>query len=191
MAIAQGLVDRFCPGVDKHADYLVGKDDGAAQEDHGDEKERYFEHDKARGFAGPDLDSALDVHAISFGRRAWDRAVDGRLTFHVFCCRAPVAGVFAVGTRAICLLAAWKKVHALPTTEDRWEGQSPNFQRGQKKVIKSQRDALKVSTPCSFVCLHSVDKMKSRHVFCRHFRAFPSRQNNGPLALLRRLFYFL
>lgn len=113
MAIAQGLVDRFCPGVDKHADYLVGKDDGAAQEDHGDEKERDLEHDKARGFAGPDLDSALDVHAISFGRRAWDRAVDGRLTFHVFlspstsrgrlCCwyaRNLLVGGLEKGTRA-------------------------------------------------------------------------------------------
>jgi hypothetical protein len=48
---SQCLVDCFRAGVDEHADDFVGKDDSAAQENHGDEKERNLEYDKGRGLA--------------------------------------------------------------------------------------------------------------------------------------------
>lgn len=54
--------------------------------------------------------------------------------------------------------------------------QSPKSQKGQSKVIKSQRSVPKVSTACCFVCLEIADTREPRHVYCQHF---PSRRNNG------------
>ncbi|AJF98268.1 hypothetical protein TW95_gp1534 [Pandoravirus inopinatum] len=64
-----------------------------------------------------------------------------------FCHRAPATGVFAVGTRAIFLLATWKKVRARSTTEGRLGGDAFGGTRApaaRKKSILIRRAVARV-----------------------------------------------